>query len=122
MNGFRFAMPVRKGFAFGGQARREPDRQNWSKAEPMINQFIFPLEVLKPEEINLIFNHLPVDITYVDKDDIVKYFPGPPREYLPGLNHYRPQGKTAILQPVSTLWRKSWTILSKVERTVSHSG
>lgn len=38
----------------------------------------FPTGVLKPEEINLILNHLPVDITYVDKDDIVKYFSGSP--------------------------------------------
>lgn len=36
----------------------------------------FPTGVLKPEEINLILNHLPIDITYVDKDGIVKYFSG----------------------------------------------
>lgn len=34
----------------------------------------FETGVLNPKEINLIFNHLPVDITYVDKEGIVKYF------------------------------------------------
>ncbi|NLJ33514.1 MAG: DUF438 domain-containing protein [Firmicutes bacterium] len=29
---------------------------------------------LTAKEINAIFNHLPVDITYIDKDDVVKYF------------------------------------------------
>jgi DUF438 domain-containing protein len=34
----------------------------------------FDTGVLTPKEISLIFNHLPVDITYVDKEGIVKYF------------------------------------------------
>jgi len=34
----------------------------------------FETGILTPKEINLIFNHLPVDITYVDKEGIVKYF------------------------------------------------
>jgi len=34
----------------------------------------FDTGVLTPKEINLIFNHLPVDITFVDKEGIVKYF------------------------------------------------
>lgn len=34
----------------------------------------FPTGVLTPKEIELIFNHLPVDITFVDKDDTVRYF------------------------------------------------
>jgi DUF438 domain-containing protein len=35
---------------------------------------IFETGVLTPNEISLIFNHLPVDITFVDKEGIVKYF------------------------------------------------
>ncbi len=34
----------------------------------------FDTGILTLEEVNLIFNHLPVDITFVDKDDTVKYF------------------------------------------------
>lgn len=34
----------------------------------------FDTGILKLEEIGAIFNHLPLDITYVDKDNIVKYF------------------------------------------------
>lgn len=33
---------------------------------------------LDPEHIRLIFNHLPVDITFVDQNDIVRYFSTPP--------------------------------------------
>lgn len=40
----------------------------------------FDTGILTPKQIELIFNHLPVDITFVDKDDIVKYFSlGPER-------------------------------------------
>jgi len=34
----------------------------------------FETGLLTPSEINLILNHLPVDITFVDKEDTVKYF------------------------------------------------
>lgn len=34
----------------------------------------FDTGVLTAKEISLIFNHLPVDITYVDKEGLVKYF------------------------------------------------
>ncbi|TDT63357.1 DUF438 domain-containing protein [Fonticella tunisiensis] len=34
----------------------------------------FETGILKPEEISALLNHLPVDITFIDKDDVVKYF------------------------------------------------
>lgn len=34
----------------------------------------FESGILTPKEISLILNHLPIDITYVDKDGVVKYF------------------------------------------------
>lgn len=34
----------------------------------------FPTGFLTPQEIELIFNHLPVDITFVDKDNVVRFF------------------------------------------------
>lgn len=60
-------------------------QQGWDPPRKDLNQEVkhdksirFPTGVLKPEEINLILNHLPVDITFIDKDDIVKYFSGSP--------------------------------------------
>lgn len=39
--------------------------------------------VLSPEQLNLMLKHLPVDITFVDKDDTVKYFSqGPERIFV----------------------------------------
>jgi len=34
----------------------------------------FPTGFMTPKEIEMIFNTLPIDITFVDKDDTVKYF------------------------------------------------
>ncbi|HEY9115700.1 MAG TPA: PAS domain-containing protein [Bacteroidales bacterium] len=38
---------------------------------------------LSIEQIKLIFNHLPVDITYVDEHDKVRYFSTPPKRIFP---------------------------------------
>jgi len=39
--------------------------------------------VVSPEQIALIFNHLPVDITYVDENDSVRYFSSPKKRIFP---------------------------------------
>jgi len=41
---------------------------------------------MSPEQIALIFNHLPVDITYVDENDTVKYFSTPKHRIFPRTN------------------------------------
>ncbi len=38
---------------------------------------------LTPEQIMLLFNHLPVDITFVDENDEVRYFSTPPKRVFP---------------------------------------
>ncbi len=38
---------------------------------------------LTGEQIDLIFNHLPIDITFVDENDEVKYFSTPPKRTFP---------------------------------------
>lgn len=38
---------------------------------------------LSPEQIQLLFNHLPVDITYVDENDEVKFFSAPRKRIFP---------------------------------------
>ncbi|MGI6092918.1 MAG: DUF438 domain-containing protein [Veillonellaceae bacterium] len=50
-----------------------------AKAEHLDSGFIkFDTGLLTPKEIDLIFKHLPIDITYVDKDDVVKFFSATP--------------------------------------------
>lgn len=39
--------------------------------------------ILNVEQIKMIFNHLPVDITYVDENDMVLYFSTPPKRIFP---------------------------------------
>ena len=56
-----------------------PERVNVEKKEKFSdeasqNYIKFDTGILKPEEISAIFDNLPFDITFVDKDDIVKYF------------------------------------------------
>ena len=42
-----------------------------------------PTGVLTAEQFNLIFNHLPVDITYVDENDTVRFYSNPPNRIFP---------------------------------------
>jgi hypothetical protein len=42
-----------------------------------------PTGTLTAEQFNLIFNHLPVDITYVDVNDTVRFFSNPPHRIFP---------------------------------------
>lgn len=45
------------------------------KAEPELNGYMnFETGALSTGEINAIFNALPIDITFIDKDGVVKYF------------------------------------------------
>ncbi|NDP20869.1 MAG: DUF438 domain-containing protein [Paludibacter sp.] len=42
-----------------------------------------PTGVLSIEQFNLIFNHLPVDITFVDENDTVRFYSNPPHRIFP---------------------------------------
>lgn len=42
-----------------------------------------PTGILTAEQFNLIFNHLPVDITYVDENDTVRFYSNPPHRIFP---------------------------------------
>lgn len=56
-------------------ARVDLEKSGEAIADDTTRGFIkFPTGMLTPKEIELIFNHLPVDITFVDKDDTVRYF------------------------------------------------
>lgn len=65
----------------GKPAVWKPERQNVEKKEiesgkePASDNYIkFDAGVLTPEEINALMNTLPFDITFVDKDGLVKFF------------------------------------------------
>ena len=47
------------------------------------DKIYLPTGVLKAEQFNLIFNHLPVDITYVDENDTVRFYSNPPHRIFP---------------------------------------
>lgn len=62
-------------------------KQSWKPSRTNVNKDIvstadehkagnikFDTGILSPEEIDLIYRHLPVDITYVDKHGVVKFF------------------------------------------------
>jgi len=65
-------------------ARWEPQNVNLTEkadivADPHSKGSIkFDTGILTPKQVELIFNHLPFDITFVDKDDIVRYFSAGP--------------------------------------------
>ena len=61
-----------KGFSFGKKAEKISE-------ENAMDSGLVDLGTgkLKVKEISLLFNHLPVDITYVDENDEVKYFSTP---------------------------------------------
>ncbi|MEA1875227.1 MAG: PAS domain-containing protein [Bacteroidota bacterium] len=42
-----------------------------------------PTGALSPTTLNLLFNHLPIDITYVDAEDKVQFFSDPPHRIFP---------------------------------------
>lgn len=50
------------------QHEEQKDQGDYAKLWP------FATGVLSPEQVSLIFNHLPVDITFVDVNDTVRYF------------------------------------------------
>lgn len=56
--------PVRERVASGGEPAAEAEKGN----------IRFSTGVLSPAEIELIFRHLPVDVTFVDSRGVVKYF------------------------------------------------
>jgi len=59
------------------------DKIEIQKAKMTDNIVELPTGTLSPEQIALIFNHLPVDITYVDENNKVKYFSQPKSRIFP---------------------------------------
>lgn len=52
----------------------EDKQDNKEKESLKDGNVYFETGVMKAKEIELLFNHLPFDITFIDKNDVVKYF------------------------------------------------
>ena len=68
IDGFVFIEPPREAFEAKDIIKKT------SKVEYKDGYVIFPTGRLKLDEIKYIFNSIPFDITFVDKDEIVKYY------------------------------------------------
>ncbi|WP_209121311.1 DUF438 domain-containing protein [Alkalihalobacillus sp. BA299] len=55
-------------------AEWKPDRVALQEAELAEGLIHFETGVVSVKQLELIMNHLPVDITFIDKDDVVRYF------------------------------------------------
>ena len=53
------------------------------RSHPTENSIYLPTGNLSTETLNLLFNNLPIDITYVDADDKVRFFSDPPHRIFP---------------------------------------
>jgi len=60
-----------------------PDMDGIQEEKANSNEVDLKTGVLSPEQIMLIFNHLPVDITFIDENDKVSYFSSPPDRIFP---------------------------------------
>lgn len=56
---------------------------NKKKSFTSNDKVYLPTGEISVEQLNLIFNHLPVDITFVDENDTVQFFSDPPHRIFP---------------------------------------
>ncbi|MCF8380556.1 MAG: PAS domain-containing protein [Bacteroidales bacterium] len=74
----------REGFEIGYPYIKPPTLMFKKEDESLeINLANLGTGILNIDQIKLIFNHLPVDITYVDENDRVLYFSTPPKRIFP---------------------------------------
>ncbi len=64
-------------------ALKQPELSNKEMIFSNEDKIYLPTGVLTAEQFNLIFNHLPVDITYVDENDTVRFYSNPPHRIFP---------------------------------------
>ncbi len=62
---------------------KQPELNNKELIFSNVDKIHLPTGVLTAEQFNLIFNHLPVDITYVDENDTVRFYSNPPHRIFP---------------------------------------
>ncbi|WP_423129946.1 PAS domain-containing protein [Gaoshiqia sp. Z1-71] len=68
---------------------------------------------VSPEQISLIFNHLPVDITFVDEHDTVRYFSSPKKRIFPRtkavigrkVHHCHPPESVHVVEEIVSTFR-----------------
>jgi len=71
--------------AFADYSIRSSDDERGEAASPIGNDFGIQLStgILSIDQIELIFNNLPVDVTLVDENDEVRFFSSPPHRIFP---------------------------------------
>lgn len=62
---------------------KQPELSNKELIFSNEDKIHLPTGTLTAEQFNLIFNHLPVDITYVDENDTVRFYSNPPHRIFP---------------------------------------
>lgn len=60
-----------------------PKKENENKLFTSDKLVHLPTGVLSLDQLNLVFNHLPVDMTFVDEEDTVRFFSNPPHRIFP---------------------------------------
>jgi len=73
----RIVIPVQAG------TQSSPTGAHTAQSYPTENLIKLPTGSLSHASLNLLFNHLPVDITYVDAEDKVQFFSDPPHRIFP---------------------------------------
>ena len=63
-----------------------PEEIKVEKTENLLDEINLETGFLLPEQIKLMLNHLPVDITYVDENNKVRYFSSPKKRIFPRSN------------------------------------
>jgi DUF438 domain-containing protein len=62
---------------------QKPDKELLKQQTDSHNLIHLPTGVLTIDQFELIFNHLPVDITFVDENDTVRFYSNPPHRIFP---------------------------------------
>jgi len=68
------------GFPF---VQAEPEQRLIEEEQLQSSMVNLQTGIISPEQIRLIFNHLPIDITYVDENDTVQFFSTPAKRIFP---------------------------------------
>ncbi len=79
--------------------------------------------ILSLKQLELLLNHMPVDITFIDQDDVVRYFShGKERIFARTKASLAAPFRTVIRQEVSMLLRNCWRTLNRGKKIVRISG
>lgn len=92
-------------------------------AAPQEGFIRFETGLLSLHQLETVLNHLPVDLTFIDENDVVRYFHTGRNVSLPELRQLSAaRYRTVIRLKVFMWWRSFWKTLRKVVRMLRTSG